>query len=262
MKRILMLVTLLILPLSIATAQDKASSVDRVDKAPASLSYKSKNLTKALYWYQDPSTGKWVKRSNTKLGRFVDGVKVPNFKALFIGDYEGRRYLFIDYYKYRYKYPTLEQDWLAYRTLLQAELTEQDYTQLRDVAVGDTVVVETRSYHDMFKGHEEYSFPLFLELGETLRSTRELLHWSYVESDGDTYGNMRYEREYPLIRVIQLTRVVDSKGNDLIRFNIYPDTMVDILRDKGELSFDDYYFETPYTKYRELFEVDKNKKYR
>lgn len=260
MKKIVLTALLAFTPLLFTTAQNK--SVDRVDTPPATLSYKSKNLSDALYWHQDPATGKWRKRANTSLPRLGDGVKVPNFKHLFIGDYQGHRYLFVDYYKYQWKYPTLEQNWLAYQTLLQAELTETHYTQLKDIQVGDTVLIETHSYNDMFKGHKEYSFPFLLELTETLRATRENLHDSYLQSYGETYGERKYEREYPLIRVIQLTRVVDSKGNDLIRFNIYPDTMIDILRDKSQLSFDNYYFETPYHKYKNLFEPDKKVQYK
>lgn len=193
----------------------------RVDSAPAELTAKSKELRKALYW--DKEGGKWRSRKNDKLVYLGEGVHVPNFKALFIGEYAGQRYLFADEYIYRYRYPNLELEWSYYRSVLAFLLTDEYYAAMDSLAPGQTLLVKTPYINEMFRGHRSYSWPFFLELTETLRSP----------------GSPKY--------VIVLKRVLDN-GKDVVRFSPYPQAVEELI--------DSFYFEVPYSDYRLLFTPD------
>lgn len=193
----------------------------RVNTAPAELTTKSKEVRKALYWEQ--KDGKWHSRKNDKLVYLGEGVHVPNFKALFIGEYAGHRYLFADEFIYRYRYPNLQETWCYYQSVLAFLLSPEDYAAMDALATGQTLRIKTRYVNEMFRGHESYSWPFFLELTETMREDGQLQN------------------------VIVLKRVNDD-GKDVVRFCLYPQAAEELI--------DAFYFEIPYADYRLLFTPD------
>lgn len=106
----------------------------------------------------------------------------------------------------------------------------------------------------MFKGHAEYSFPMFLSLCETLRSSTETMANSYKSERGNEAAESYWRNEYPLIHYIILKRVSGSNGKDVVRFTLYPHAMEELI--------DHSYFEIEYSVYRNLFTKDKNNKYK
>lgn len=235
-------------------ASFNCSAQDRVDNQPAQLAYKSKEIKSALYWQQNSKTGKWESRNNTKLVYLGEGVSVDNFNSIFIGEYSGFRYLFLDYKKYSWRYPTLQQEWIYSRMLMQALLSDDDYKRLSEISIGDTVIISPNFYHEMFKGHQEYSFPFFLKLGETLRSSAATLYDSYKRSDGEAFAERMHKKEYPPIQLIVLKRVKGTDGRDVIRFQIYPKALLELI--------DAFYFEVDYSIYQNLFTPDKKTAYK
>lgn len=227
---------------------------DRVDGQQAELSYKSKEIKSALYWHKNSKTEKWESRKNTKLVYLGEGIAVDNFNSLFIGEYAGHRYMFLDYKKYGWRYPALEQEWIWSRTIMQAILTDDDYDRLSNIGVGDTVIIAPRFYQEMFKGNEEYSFPFFVKLGETLRKSAETMYDSYIRTDGKDYAERMRKKDYPYIRFMVLKRVKGSDGKDVIRFNLYPKATPELI--------DGFYFEIDYSTYRNLFTEDNKTTYK
>lgn len=227
---------------------------DRIDSKPNSLSYKSKEITAALYWQESSKTGKWESRKNTKLIYLGEGVAVDNFNSIFIGEYQEQRYLFLDFRKYSWRYPELKLDWMYSRTIMAALLSNEDYSRLSSISAGETLTITPRFYHDMFKGHAEYSFPFFLSLGETLRSSSETLYASNKKAYREDYAEREWKKDYPTINFIILKRVVGSDGRDVVRFVLYPHAL-------GEL-IDSAYFEVDYAVYRNLFTKDKKQSYK
>ena len=82
----------------------------RTNSAPAMLSYKSKEINSALYWQQSSKTGRWESRKNTKRVYLGEGVAIENFNSIFIGEYNNKRYLFLDFYRYFWRYPALKKE--------------------------------------------------------------------------------------------------------------------------------------------------------
>ena len=72
----------------------------RTNSDPTALSYKSKEIKSALYWQQNSKTGRWESRKNTKRIYLGEGVAIENFNSIFIGEYNNKRYLFLDFYRY------------------------------------------------------------------------------------------------------------------------------------------------------------------
>lgn len=243
-----------LIALIIAMASFNSWAQDRIDNQPAQLSYKSKEIKSALYWHKNSKTGKWENRSNTKLVYLGEGVAVDNFNSLFIGEYLGYRYLFLDYKKYSWRYPVLQQEWIYSRMIMQALLSDDDYKRLSEISIGDTVIISPCFYHEMFKGHQEYSFPFFLKLGETLRSGATTLYDSYKRSANEDYAKRMHEKEYPPIQFIILKRVKGTDGRDVVRFQIHPNAMLELI--------DAFYFEVDYSIYQNLFTPDKKVTYK
>ena len=229
-------------------------SQDRVDKTPEQLSYKSKEVSEALYWSQSSKTGKWESRKNTKLIYLGEGVAIDNFNNLFIGEYKNKRYLFLEYRKYSWRYPNLKQEWIVSRTIMAGLLSDEQYNQMDSLAIGQTLTVIPQFYNSMFKGHAEYSFSMFLSLCETLRSSTETMANSYKSERGDEAAESYWRNEYPLIHYIILKRVSGSNGKDVVRFALYPKAAEELI--------DNFYFEVEYSVYRNLFTKDKNNKYK
>ena len=227
---------------------------DRMNEKPASLSYKSKEIKSALYWQQSSKTGQWESRKNTALVYLGEGVFVDNFYCLFIGEYKGVRYLFMDFRNYKWRYPTLQTEWTIYRTMIAAQLTEEDYSKLSSLSPGEELAISPRFYHDIFKGHREYSFPFYIKLGETLRSSSETLYQSNKKAYGEDFAERQWKEDYPPIIFIVLKRVVGSDGRDVVRFALYPHAMQELI--------DKYYFEVDYLVYRNLLTEDKKQTYK
>ena len=227
---------------------------DRTNEKPASLSYKSKEIKSALFWQQSSKTGQWESRKNTALVYLGEGVFVDNFYSLFIGEYSGIRYLFMDFRNYKWRYPTLQTEWTIYRTMIAAQLTDDDYNKLSTLSSGEVLTVSPRFYHDMFKGHREYSFPFYLSLGETLRSSSETLYQSNKKAYGEEFAERQWKNDYPPIIFIVLKRVVGSDGRDVVRFALYPHAMQELI--------DSFYFEVDYPIYRNLLTEDKKQTYK
>lgn len=230
MKRISIFLLISCLALT-ATAQD------RVDSAPQMLSSKSKEISKAVYWNQDSKTGKWVKRYNTDRVYLAEGVNVPNFNTLFLGEYNGYQYLFLDFWKYHWRYPSLEMEWMRSRYIVAGLVTDEQLNSFKNIEVGQELSFAPTFYNDMFKGNPEYSPSFFLRLTETLRSSHEALG---EKSD--------------YLEMVTLKRVV-SEGQDVIRFLVYPEAIVHELIDSN-------YFEISYAEYLNLFTPDKNTKFK
>ena len=231
-------------------------SQERINSEPASLSYKSKEIKAAQYWQKSSKTGQWESRKNSTFVYLGEGVFVDNFNHLFIGEYKGIRYLFMDYYNYKWRYPALQTEWTIYRTMIAAQLSDNDYNSLLELAPGETLSLSPHFYHDMFKGHPEYSFPFFLSLGETVRSASETLYQSYKNDDnyGEDYAERKWKDDYPLIHFAVFKRVIGSDGTDAVRFVLYPHAL-------GEL-IDNAYFEVNYDVFRNLFTEDRKRNYK
>lgn len=226
---------------------------DRTDSAPKQLSYKSTEITKALYWEENSSTGKWESRKNSKPGYEGEGIAVDNFLSIFIGDYAGHRYLFLDYIKYYWQYPNIKVDWSSSRAMMAALITNDDYNKMDSLSVNQVLTITSNFYESMWKSNREYSFPFFISLNETLRSSTSVMAKSY-ERESEGAGERYWKSEYPPIQFITLKRVVDSKGKDLVRFRIYPHAMPELINS--------FYFEIDYSTYRNLFKQAENNIYK
>lgn len=130
------------------------SAQDRVDQPVTMLSYKSREIKKALYWEQ--VDGKWKSRHNTDI-RFQSGVQCDNFRSLFIGCIDTMRFLFIEYDKGAYLYPNLEMDWRYFRTICAGLLEEANYEALKAIAPGQQVSVVSHYTNESRKTHNTRS---------------------------------------------------------------------------------------------------------
>lgn len=248
MKRIFMLLLVVLITSANSIAQD------RTNTTPTQLSGKSKEIKSALYWQQNRKTGKWESRKNTTLVYLGEGVAVDNFNCLFIGEYAGRRYLFLDFKEYGWRYPALQMEWIVYRSIMAAHLSDIDYTRMGNIKDGEIITITPRFYHKMSKGHAEYSFPFFLSLGETLYSSTETMYQSYTRTNGKDYAERYWKSEYPLLYFIVLKRVITSDGRDVVRFTLYPHAASELI--------DTCYFEVDFTVYQNLFTADKKNSYK
>lgn len=190
----------------------------RVDSAPESLTYKSQEVKKALYWQQ--KDGKWKSRKNDKLEYLGEGVHVPNFMTMFIGEYKAHRYLFVEERIYQWRYPNLQTEWVFRQTLLAFELSETTEDEMRNIEVGQTLKVTTRYMNDLFRGHPDFSWAFFLRLTDTMRE------------------------EGSLKTAMVIKRVMDN-SKDVVRFTLYPQALEELI--------DFSYFEIPYSDYERLF---------
>lgn len=207
---------------------------DRVNSTPVSLSMKSQEITKALFWRKDSKTGKWVSCKNNARPYHGEGVHSDNFNSIFIGEYSGQRYLFLDFFKGEWRYPALEREWMYFRFILAGLLNEEQYKNLKDLKAGETRSIIPLYYNMMFKGNEEYSPALFLSLTETQRQAVE-------------------DTENDKISLITVKRTL-SDGKDVVRFLVYPhgsDTLIDFN-----------YFEVSHADYMKLFQPDKTVKFK
>lgn len=242
MKKVILILTMVLFTILNLSAQD------RINKAPEQLSYKSKEIKNAVYWQQNRETGQWESRKNTKLIYLGEGVAVENFNSIFIGDYQGGRYMFLDFKDYSWNYPSLKIDWIYRRMMMAALISEKDYNQMDSLKVGQVLTITPRFYYKMFKGHIEYSFPFFISLCESTRSSTETMYNSYKKTNGDSYAERYWEKEYPPLNFIVLKRVKTSDGKDVVRFRLYPSAMKELI--------DTHYFEVEYQVYRNLFKAD------
>lgn len=223
---------------------------DRIDSAPKQLSYKSKEIKKALYWEKNSSTGKWESRKNSKLVYEGEGIAVDNFLSVFVGDYANNRYIFLDYMKYYWQYPNLKIDWSLSRAIMAALITNDDYNKMDSLSINQVLTITSDFYEFMWKSDREYSFPFFISMNETLRSATSTLADSY-EREVKGAGKRHWSSEYPTIQFITFKRVVDSNGKDVVRFRVYPHAIPDLI--------DTFYFEIDYSTYRNLFiKAEKN----
>lgn len=236
----------------VATLSSK--SQERIDSKPATLSYKSKEIKSAQYWNKSSKTGQWESRKNSKLVYLGEGVAVDNFNTMFIGEYHARRYLFLDFFEYRWRYPNLKMEWTIYEAIMAALLSDEDYTRLSNLSAGESLMIAPRFYHKMLKGNREYSFPFFLSLGETELSSSETLYNSYKRTDGEDYAERQWKENYPLIHFAVFKRVVDADGTDVVRFVLYPHALSELI--------DDSYFEVDYEVFRNLFTEDRKQIYK
>ncbi len=202
---------------------------DRVDAAPEQLSWKSQAIDNALFWEQNKN-GKWVSRKNTKKPYHGEGVAIENFNTTFTGVFRNVRYLFIDAFGYRWRYPNLEMEWMYEKKMYAFELTDSDYSNLQNLKEGETVSVMTKNHNDMFVGHDDYSFPFFLRLTDTLRGTEETPQYAIC------------------------AKRTKSNGTDVVRFLIAPTCLPDLI--------DTNYFEVSYDTFQRLFTQDKKNTYK
>jgi len=213
------------------------SAQERVNTEPANLSYKSKNISKALYWMQSPKTGNWESRRNTFTPYLGEGVSVANFYYIFIGEYAGHRYLFIDYKDYFWRYPNLEMEWCSSRHMIAGLLSDDDYHKIKSIKAGEVATVTPSFYNNCSRNAAEQSFPFFLTMMETLRGAAALTGFDELPKN-----------------IITIKRVQTSPKNDVIRFRIYPDG--------SDTLIDHCYFEIDYTTYLLLFTPDKTTEFK
>ena len=200
----------------------------RVDTPAPELSWKSKELNNALYWSQSRKTGKWESRKCSKMIYLGEGINVDNYHGLFLGTLNGETYLFLDKRDYHWRYPALETEWMYSRFIYAALLSEEQLNSLKNLPVGEKVVITPTYVNKMSRAHEEYSFPLFLSLTETLK------------------GN-----ETNRVPFITLKRVSDN-GKEVVRFCFGAVTeLIDIS-----------YFEVDYDKFNTLFTADNKTTYK
>ncbi len=201
----------------------------RVDKPMPELSWKSKELNNALYWERNSKTGKWESRKCSKMLYLGEGVNVDNYHGLFLGQLDGDTYLFLDKRDYHWRYPTLQTEWMYSRHIYAALLSEEQLATLKNLPVGEAVTFTPSYVNSMSRANEEYSFPFFLSLTETLKG---------VESPN----------QVPFITV---KRVVDN-GKEVVRFCFGAVTeLIDIS-----------YFEVDYDKFNTLFVADNKTSYK
>lgn len=223
---------------------------DRINEAPKSLTYKSKEIKRANYWSQE--NGIWERRPNTSRPYLV-GVQSDNFKSIFIGDIDSLKFIFVDYYKAQYKYPNLELDWTYYPKIQACLISTDSYEELKNIQQGQIVGVRSNYYLEMFKSGQEYSFPLFLELVEQLYSSHKLLYKMQLEEMGKDYADNYWREQYPEQYALIAKRVL-SENKDVVRFHcLLPILFITKMRPFIE----SWYFEIPYNEFMKLFEPDK-----
>lgn len=204
------------------------SAQTRVDTPAPELSFKSQPIKKALYWEQN--NGKWESRKNNKLVYLGEGVDVENFEVLFCGVFSGCRYMFLDKYDFFWRYPVTQVEWSRARTMHMTLVSDSDWEALKGIKFDNPVVVSSIYQHSMSKAHEEYSFPLFLSIGETL-------------CDLGTK-----ETGVPVF----IAKRVKSDAGDVVRFRFGAVTEL----------IDAAYFEVPYSEWEKLFVADKSNSYK
>ncbi len=242
MKRILIICLLMLFGSGSLSAQD------RVDQPATTLSYKSQEVKRALYWKQ--IDGKWKSRYNTDI-RFQSGVQCDNFRSLFIGSIDTMRFLFIEYDKGAYLYPNLEMDWRYFRMICAGLLEEADYEALKTIVPGQQVSVVSHYTSESHKGLQ-YSFSRFLDLTRLLYSSTRTLCNSYEKEYGPDAAMSYWQKEYPDKFMLAVLRTT-SEGRDVIRFQVFPAYI-----NMGEpVSMDISYFEISYDEYGKLFRADR-----
>lgn len=228
---------------------------DRVNEAPKTLSYKSKEIRRIYYW--EKQNGKWKSRFCYTFPH-LSGVQSDNFSSIFIGNIDSLKFLFIDYNKAEYKYPNLEMDWTYYRKIRASLISDEDYANLKNIQQGEIVRVITRFSNEMYKNHQEYSFPLFLKLTETLYSAEKTLYKLNCKEFGQDYADNHWKSTYPEECTLLVKRTT-SENKNVVRFNI----LIPVLALSTSHPFpENYYFELPYEKYMELFDADRNVRYK
>lgn len=232
-----------------------AQSQDRVNEQPKTLTYKSKEIKRANYWSQED--GMWKSRSNTARP-YLSGVQSDNFKSIFIGDIDSLKFIFVDYYKAQYKYPTLELEWTYYPTIQACLISKESYEELRNIGIGQIVGVRSNYYWEMNKSNQEYSFPLFLKLTEQSYSTDRLLYEIAKEDNGKDYADNIWRGKYPEQYAIIVKRVL-SENEDVVRFHcLLPILFISEMKPFIE----SWYFEIPYSEFLNLFEPDKTRSHK
>ncbi len=225
------------------------SAQNRVDSPTPELSFKSQPIKKALYW--EENDGKWESRKNNKLVYLGEGVNVENFEALFTGVFCGKRYLFLDKHDYFWRYPVTRVEWYRARTMHMALISDADWEALRGIDSENAVIVSPRFKHSMSKAHNEYSFPFFIKLGNTMLSSYETMYNSYLSHEGKDAAETYWKKENPQIPFIIVKRV-KSEAGDVVRFRFGAVTEL----------IDACYFEVPYSEWEKLFAADKSNSYK
>lgn len=253
MKKLLLLLVGIICGLTLCLSQD------RVNEKPTTLSYKSKEIRTAMYWYKDPKNGKWKSRFNAGIlvsGR--QGEQIDNFRSLFIGQLDTLRFIFIDYDKGEYKYPNLEQDWTYYRTIFAALITDTVYDSLKNIEQDEIVNVVSAFTNDMYKDSYDYSFSFFLQLVNTNYSADMALYKYHKKEYGEEYAKSKFRENNPPKYVFAAKRT-KSNGQDVVRFQVFP---IETILGQTLSDLDDDYFEVPYKEYLSLFTSDSKLKYK
>lgn len=219
-----------IVSLLLLTMSTLCVAQSRVDAPVPELSWKSKELNNALYWKRNAATGKWESRKCSKMVYLGEGVNVDNYHGLFLGTLNGDTYLFLDKRNYHWRYPNLELEWMYSRFISAALLSEEQLTTLKNLPVGEKVVITPTYVNSMSRANEEYSFPLFLSLTETQKGIDE-------------------PNRVPFITV---KRIVYDSGKDVVRF------VFGAVTDLIDIS----YFEVDYDKFNTLFTADNKTTYK
>lgn len=222
---------------------------NREDSPVPELSFKSQSIKKALYWEQ--KNGKWESRKHNKLVYSGEGVDVENFETLFLGVLSGHRYLFLDKYDFFWRYPVTQVEWSRVRTMHMVLLSDSDWDALKEIGIEKDVIVSPRFWHSMSKAHNEYSFPFFIELGNTKLSSQEVMYNSYLNHEGKDAAEDYWRKESPQTPFITAKRVI-SKVGDVVRFRFGAVTEL----------IDNCYFEVSYSEWQKLFVADKSNSYK
>ena len=139
--------------------------------------------------------------------------------------------------------------------MMAALISEKDYNQMDSLKVGQVLTITPRFYDKMFKGHAEYSFPFFISLCESMRSATETMYNSYKRTNGESYAERYWEKEYPPLTFIVLKRGQDIRREKMLSVSGFtPHAMKELI--------DTHYFEVEYSVYRNLFKTDKKLTYK
>lgn len=230
---------------------------DRVDVAPKTLTYKSKELNYATYW--ELVKGKWKSRYNRKLDYKING-PCENFRTVFIGDLDSLKFLFVRYHTRVYYRVGFHEESYSPTKLYAGLISPMDYKMLKDIAPGQLIPVMSSYYNDI-PSEEGFYFPDFLQQLEVEYKSHMGIYTCKLKTEGrdaaDRYWNSQY-----LERLIFLVKRTTSSGKDVIRFRFFFNNSEALgVSDLNDL-LRDAYFEVPYEEYMELFKPDRKLTYK
>ncbi len=239
MKKLLALFLLIVVSVMTTTAQDRTNATKR------QLSWKSKEITSAHYFNYNYKTGKWESHKNASPSY------TNNFNKIFIGEYNGDKYLFLDYWEIGWKYPEIKEGRFYHKRIYQGLLTKKDFEALKNLEFGDIYVFQANIWGTLRKSKQinrlENDFGRDYVWASTSKESREYSPSSLL------YITERAPFIREGVQLIVVKRTL-SNGQDVIRFRTYPNA--------NKYSIDSAYFEISYDYFQRLFTPSKSVKFK